>query len=55
MKLIARGYKKAEIYNSITKTFDRNRKDILTQNNEPKCRIPLTLTYNGTLPYFIVI
>ena len=52
MKLIDRGYKKAEIYNSITKTFDRNRKDI---NNEPKYRIPLTLTYNGTSPYFIVI
>ena len=27
-KLIDRGYKKAEIYDSISKTFDRNREDI---------------------------
>ena len=40
----------AEIYDSISKTFDRNREDILTQNNKPKYRIPLTLTYNRTLP-----
>ena len=49
-KLIDRGYKKAEINDSIPKTFDRNRENILTQNNEGKYRIPLTLTYNGTLP-----
>ena len=50
-KLIDGGYKKAEIYHSISKTFDdRNREDLLTQNNEPKYRIPLTLSYNCTLP-----
>ena len=27
-----------------------DREDLLTQNNEPKYRIPLTLTYNRTLP-----
>ena len=42
-------YKKADICDSISKTFDRNRGDLLTQNNEPKYRIPLTLTYNRTL------
>ena len=49
-KLINRGYEKAEIYDSISKTFDRNGEDLLTQNKEPKYRIPLTLTYNRTLP-----
>ena len=38
------------MYDSISKTFDRNWEELLTQNNEPKCRIPLTLTYNCTLP-----
>ena len=42
-KNIDRGYKKAEIYDSISKKFDKNREDTLTQNNEPKYRIPLTL------------
>ena len=49
-KRIDRGYKKAEIYDSISKTFDRNREDLLTQNNEPNYRITLTSTYNRTLP-----
>ena len=49
-KRIDRGYKKAEIYGSISKTFNRNREDLLTQNNEPNYRITLTLTYNRTLP-----
>ena len=49
-KRIDRGYKKAEIYDSISKTFDRNREDLLTQNNEPSYRITLTSTYNRTLP-----
>ena len=49
-KIIDRGYKKAEIYDNLSKTFDRNREGILTQNNEPKCRIPLTLAYNRILP-----
>ena len=44
-KFIDRGYKKAKIYDSISKTFERNNGDLLTQNNEPKCRIPITLTY----------
>ena len=47
-----RGYKKAEIYDGISKTLARNREDLLillTQNNELKYRIPLTLTYNRTL------
>ena len=48
-KLIDRGYKKAEIYDSISKIFDRNREDLLTQKNERKYRIPLILTYNRTL------
>ena len=48
--LIDGGYKKAEIYDSISKAFHRNRKDLLTQNNEPKYRIPLAFTYNSTLP-----
>ena len=39
-----------EIYDSISKAFDRNRKDLLTQNNEPKYRIALAFTYNRTLP-----
>ena len=38
-----------EIYDSISKAFDRNRKDLLTQNNEPKYRIALAFTYNRTL------
>ena len=38
-KRIDRGYKKAQIYDSTSKTFDRNREDLLTQNNEPKRRI----------------
>ena len=49
-KLIDSGYKKAEIYDSISKKFERNREDLLTQNNEPKYGIPLTFTYNRTLP-----
>ena len=47
---IDRGYKKPEIYNSISKIFDRNRENLLTPNNEPKQGIPLTLTLNRTLP-----
>ena len=43
-KLIDRGYKKTEICDSTSKTFDRNREDVLTQNSEHKYRIPLTLT-----------
>ena len=31
----------AEIYDNTSKTFDRNREDLLTQNNEPKYRTPL--------------
>ena len=46
-KLIDRGYKRAEIDDSISKTFDRNREDLLKQNNEPKYRITIT---NHTLP-----
>ena len=42
--------RKAEIYDSISKTFDKNREDPPTQNNKPKYRAPLTLTYNRTLP-----
>ena len=38
------------MYDSISKTFDRNKEDLLTQNNEPKYRIPLTFAYNRTLP-----
>ena len=30
-KPIDRGYKKAEIYDNVSKTFDRNREDLLTQ------------------------
>ena len=48
-KPIDRGYKKAEIYDSISKTSGGNKEDLLTQNNEPKYRIPLTLTYNRIL------
>ena len=48
--LVDREYKTAEIYGSMSETFDKNREDLLTQNNEPKHRIPLTLTYNHTLP-----
>ena len=48
-KLIDRGYKTAEIYDSISKTSDKNREHLLTQNNETKYRIPLTLTFNRTL------
>ena len=33
-KLIDRRFKKAEIYDSKSKTFDRNRGDLLTQNDE---------------------
>ena len=49
-EFIDRGYKKAEIYDSISKTFDRNRENLLTPNNEPKQGNPLTLTWNRTLP-----
>ena len=49
-KFIDRRYKKTEIYDSVSKTFDRNRDNLLTQNNEPKYSAPLTLTYNHTLP-----
>ena len=49
-KLINRGYKKAGIYGIILETFDIKREDIPTENNEPKCRNPLTLTCNNTLP-----
>ena len=31
----------AEIYDDISKTFDRNREDLPTQNNEPKYRTSL--------------
>ena len=33
----------------MSETFDRNKEDILTQNNEPKYGISSTLTYNRTL------
>ena len=38
-----------KINDSVSKKSDRNKEDLLTQNNEPKCRVPLTLTYNRTL------
>ena len=38
-----------KINDSVSKTSDRNKEDLLTQNNEPKYRVPLTLTYNRTL------
>ena len=38
-----------KINDSASKTSDRNKEDLLTQNNEPKYRIPLTLNYNRTL------
>ena len=41
--------KKIEIYDSISKTFDRNREDLPTENNEPKFNSS-TLNYNRTLP-----
>ena len=44
-KLIVRGYKKAEIYDNISKTLDRNREDLLTQNYEPEYRISLTFFF----------
>ena len=40
-KLIDKGYKKAEIYYSISKPFGRNRADLLTLNNESKYRIQI--------------
>ena len=46
-KPIDRGYKRAD---SISKRFGRNREELLTQNNKPKYKITLTLTYNRTLP-----
>ena len=49
-KLIDRVYEKVEIHDSILKAFDRNREDLLTQNNKPKYRIQSILTYNRTLP-----
>ena len=49
-KPIDRGYKRADIYDSISKRFGRNREELLTQNNKPKYKITLTLTYNRTLP-----
>ena len=39
----------AKINDSVSKTSDRNKEDLLTQINEPKYRVPLTLTYNRTL------
>ena len=39
----------AEIYDNISKTFDRNREDLLTQNNESKYRIPLIPNVKETL------
>ena len=38
------------MYDSISKKFGRNREYLLTQNNEPKYRIPLTLIDNRTFP-----
>ena len=49
-KFIDRGYKKTEIYDSVSKTFDRNTDNLVTQNNKPKYSAPLTLTCNHTLP-----
>ena len=49
-KTIDRGYRQDDICDKISKIFDRNREDILTQNNEPKYRILLTFTYSRTLP-----
>ena len=48
-KLIDRRYKKGELYEGISKAFDRNKKNRIKQN-EPKYRIPFTLTYNRYLP-----
>ena len=39
---IDKGYKRTEMYDSISKTFGKNTEDLLTQNNERKYRIPLT-------------
>ena len=49
-KIIDREYKNTEVYDSISKTFDENREDPLIQNDDPKYRIPVTLTYNRTSP-----
>lgn len=48
--LIDKGYEKAEIHDNILKTLGRNSEDLLTPNKGPRYRIPLTLTYNHTLP-----
>ena len=49
-KIIDRGYKKNGIYDRISKTFNRNREGFLTQKNELKYRITLSMTYSVTLP-----
>ena len=50
--LIDKGYEKAEIHDNILKKLDRNSEDLLTPNKGPRYRIPLTLTYNRTLPKY---
>ena len=50
--LIDKGYEKAEIHDNILKTLGRNSEDLLTPNKGPRYRIPLTLTYNRTLPKY---
>ena len=48
-KLIDRGYKETEIYDSVSKAFDRNRENLLPKNDEPNYRISLPVTSNRTL------
>ena len=48
-KLIDRGYKETEIYDSISRAFDRNRENLLSKNDEPNYRISLPVTSNRTL------
>ena len=47
-RLAKRGYKNSEICGSISKTFNKNRKELLEQNKTPNSRITLKTTKQET-------
>ena len=50
-RLVERGYSENEIQQKISKTFTIEKSHLLNQKNQATSnRIPLILTYNGTLP-----